>query len=87
MISNLRCPRCQSDVLYSYGRIRNGKQRYLCVLCNRQFVPDRSKPPITDRPNCPQCGGNMHVYRHEQHSIRFRCARYPSCKGYAKAEV
>ncbi|MEA3437684.1 MAG: IS1 family transposase [Thermodesulfobacteriota bacterium] len=84
MISNLKCPRCRCDAIYSYGRIKSGKQRYLCLLCNRQFVTDRSRPIIEKRPLCPLCHGKMHVYRREKGNIRFRCADYPNCKGYTK---
>jgi transposase-like protein len=83
MISEVHCPRCLSDAIYSYGRIKSGKKRYLCLLCNRQFVPDRTRRAITGRPRCPLCKGSMHVYKREQGRIRFRCADYPKCKGYA----
>ncbi|MGL4609587.1 MAG: IS1/IS1595 family N-terminal zinc-binding domain-containing protein, partial [Trueperaceae bacterium] len=33
----LTCPECQSSDLKKNGRIHNGKQRYLCKVCGRQF--------------------------------------------------
>jgi insertion element IS1 protein InsB len=32
------CPHCNSSNCIKYGRIHNGKQRYLCKDCKRQFV-------------------------------------------------
>lgn len=84
MIANLHCPRCGSDASYSYGRTKNGKQRYLCLICNRQFVHDRSRKEFEERPRCPLCKSIMHVYRKEKVMTRFRCSKYPICRGYAK---
>ncbi len=84
MSANPRCPRCDADAVYSYGRTKNGKQRYLCLLCNRQFIIERSRMEFMSRPECPLCAGKMHVYRKEKDIIRFRCAAYPACKGYEK---
>ena len=85
MATGLRCPRCSADALYSYGRIKNGKQRYLCLVCNRQFVPESTlRTVMKDRPACPLCGAKMHIYRREAEQIRFRCANYPACRGYGK---
>lgn len=44
------CPQCQSENVVKNGRIHNGKQRYLCYTCGRQFVENpRNKviPPET----------------------------------------
>ncbi|MCJ8500260.1 IS1/IS1595 family N-terminal zinc-binding domain-containing protein [Desulfatitalea alkaliphila] len=86
MAATIRCPRCGADALYAYGRIKNGKQRFLCLMCNRQFVPvkKQSSPPMAQRPRCPLCGSAMHVYRRQSGRIRFRCAAYPECRGYSK---
>lgn len=87
MLTGLQCPRCHSDALYSYGRIKSGKQRYLCLLCNRQFVPGAERREIRNRPECPLCGSKTHVYMRNGTTIRFRCANYPECKGYIKQKV
>ena len=42
------CPACQSTTLKKNGRIHNGKQRYLCKACGRQFTPEGSKKTISD---------------------------------------
>lgn len=84
MIQNVRCPHCASDAIYGYGRVKNGKKRYLCLMCNRQFVLERKPPLIKDRPTCPLCGGRMHIYMRKGREVRFRCAAYPDCRGYLK---
>ncbi len=80
----IRCPRCHSDAVYKYGRTNIGKRRYICQICNRQFVKDTFRREIQDRPHCPKCGKPMHVYKKEAECLRFRCSNYPSCKNYAK---
>jgi transposase-like protein len=84
MMADLQCPRCHSDALYSYGRIKSGKQRFLCLLCNRQFTPGHEHPKTDDHPECPACGAKMHIYRREPNVIRYRCANYPACRQYIK---
>jgi transposase-like protein len=82
--AGIACPRCRADAVYGYGHIKNGKQRYLCLLCNRQFVPDTRQPLLPQRPACPLCGGRMHIYMRRDGLTRFRCATYPSCRGFLK---
>lgn len=79
-----QCPACHSTVLYRYGKTASGKRRYLCVMCNRQFVRNPSRQGVHRRPCCPNCGVAMHVYMREPDVIRFRCARYPACKTFVK---
>jgi transposase-like protein len=78
-----KCPRCGSDVFYAYGRSKNGKQRYLCLVCNRQFV-EGSVEVYRDRPLCPRCNGKMSIYKQEKDAVRFRCSSYPVCREYVK---
>jgi transposase-like protein len=80
----IACPRCRADAVYGYGHIKNGKQRYLCLICNRQFVRDRAQPLLPQRPACPRCGGKMHIYMRRAGVTRFRCAAYPGCRGFWK---
>ena len=44
----MKCPRCQSQAVVRNGSIHNGKQKYLCKDCGRQFVenPQNSNRPI-----------------------------------------
>ena len=45
----MKCPRCQSQVVVKNGSIHNGKQKYVCKDCGRQFVenPQNSNRPIS----------------------------------------
>ena len=44
----LKCSRCASEKVVKNGHIHNGKQRYLCRDCGRQFVPTATKKIISD---------------------------------------
>ena len=37
------CPSCSSEKIVKNGRIHNGKQRFKCNECNRQFVENPEK--------------------------------------------
>ncbi|MBN1850646.1 MAG: topoisomerase DNA-binding C4 zinc finger domain-containing protein [Deltaproteobacteria bacterium] len=83
--SEIKCPYCSSEAIYRYGKTSNGRQRMICQVCNRQFTPrDNNQSEIKDRPICPNCGKNMHVYMKQKHYIWFRCSNYPGCRGYMK---
>jgi len=43
-----KCPECSSEKVVKNGHIHNGKQRYLCRGCGRQFVPDATNKVIAD---------------------------------------
>ena len=52
----INCPNCFSERIVKNGRIHNGKQRFKCNQCNRQFVEnpqkiviDREKRELIDR--------------------------------------
>ncbi len=85
-MSTIRCPRCQSEAYYNYGHTKNGKQRYICLVCNRQFINGDPNNEEYQRPGCPLCGKSMHVYMREPEATRFRCSTYPQCRGYAKVQ-
>ena len=40
------CPRCQSDAVIKNGHIHNGKPKFACKACGRQFVQDPQQTPI-----------------------------------------
>jgi ssDNA-binding Zn-finger/Zn-ribbon topoisomerase 1 len=82
----IRCPACQSDVHYKYGRTKSGKKRYLCLICGRQFVRNSAWKTVVERPDCPTCGQPMHVYMRHRNYIRFRCAQYPECRTFVKID-
>lgn len=77
------CPSCSGGALNRYGRLKSGKQRYLCLVCGRQFVVPSERVRLEKgRPDCPLCGRPMHVYAREASKIRFRCSAYPECRSY-----
>ena len=43
----MNCPKCNSDKIIKYGKIYNGKQRYRCKKCGRQFIENPTKKIIT----------------------------------------
>jgi len=43
----MNCPRCNSSEFVMNGNIHNGKQRYKCKECNRQFVENPQNAPIS----------------------------------------
>lgn len=42
------CPRCQSANVIRNGRIHNGKPKFACKDCQRQFVETPAKMRISD---------------------------------------
>jgi transposase-like protein len=82
--NEIQCPFCESGAVYKYGKIKTGKQRYLCMICGRQFTPGVKRTEMKDKPVCPACGRSMHLYMREDSVIRFRCSYYPECKTYVK---
>lgn len=40
------CPRCQSEHVVKNGRIHNGKPKFACRACSRQFVEAPTKRTI-----------------------------------------
>jgi transposase-like protein len=84
MKADIHCPRCNSDALYKYGRTGNCKQRYICQVCNRQFVLEKSRMEVKTRPTCPSCSKPMHLYMRNGLVTRFRCSDYPKCRTYLK---
>ncbi len=83
----IQCPNCKSEALYRYGKTHNGKKRYLCQVCDRQFIRDSKKLDVKKRPSCHVCGAAMHVYMRKGNLIRFRCSCFPECRTYMKSEI
>jgi insertion element IS1 protein InsB len=42
------CPRCQGNQLVKNGRIHNGKPKWKCKTCGRQFVAEPTNRRIAD---------------------------------------
>jgi ssDNA-binding Zn-finger/Zn-ribbon topoisomerase 1 len=85
---NIRCPRCGSDAWYRFGNTVTGKRRYICQVCSRQFIADyENKLGLAKRPCCDSCGATMHIYMRDPQKIRFRCSRYPECRGFKRLDL
>lgn len=82
---NVKCPRCYSEAVNKYGSVSGGKQRYICLVCDRQFIANPEKKQFKNRPNCPACGKPMHSYMQGPDYIRFRCSDYPRCRTFVKS--
>lgn len=44
-----KCPSCQSTLIKKNGHIHNGKQKYQCLACKKQFVLDPQQKIIDER--------------------------------------
>ena len=44
----LKCPKCQSNMIKKNGTIHNGKQKYECLSCHRQFVENPENKVVSD---------------------------------------
>ena len=84
MEAPIKCPRCHSGAFNKNGKTIGGKQRFICLVCNRQFVSDSPQIWMDSRPLCPVCGKKMHVYRTDKDFTRYRCSNYPTCRGFAR---
>jgi len=42
------CPRCWSGKIIKNGSIHNGKQKYMCRECSRQFVENPANNPVSE---------------------------------------
>lgn len=85
--ADIMCPHCNLDAVYKYGKTWQGKQRYLCLICGRQFTQNSGRAEVKDRPVCEVCGKIMHLYKKENKVLRFRCSGYPACKTFKKVNL
>ena len=76
----ITCPKCASLALYRFGHVRSGLQRYICLMCGRQFIPGHERLSPMLRPTCDRCGAGMHLFKKRSAHTVFRCARYPACR-------
>ena len=58
-IRDVKCPSCEADALYRYGRIRTGSQRFICLMCGMQFTPSAKKSAPRGKPVCQECGNQL----------------------------
>jgi len=85
--SSIQCPRCRGEAVNKYGKTSGGNQRFICLVCGRQFVRNGPRLDMKNRPFCPLCGDKMHIYMWDEKIIRYRCSHYPTCRGYAKVPI
>jgi tRNA(Ile2) C34 agmatinyltransferase TiaS len=52
------------------------------MMCHRQFISGHERILPQWRPQCPECGKEMHIYMNKGAHIRYRCSAYPICKNY-----
>ena len=83
----IACPKCDSLVLYRFGHVRSGLQRYMCRMCGREFIPGHERIFPLARPTCGRCGAGMHLFKKKGASTVFRCGRYPACRTYARVKT
>jgi transposase-like protein len=83
----IKCPSCSAEALYRYGKAWTGKQRYLCLICGRQFTFGTKRRETKEKPICPECGKPMHLYKREIEVVRFRCSGYPECKTFKRVQI
>jgi len=44
-----KCPSCTSNLIKKNGHIHNGKQKYQCLICKKQFVLDSAQKIIDEK--------------------------------------
>lgn len=49
----VKCPSCQSELVYRHGKARSGLQRYRCRDCHHcfqlEYLYEANKPGVTDK--------------------------------------
>lgn len=70
-----RCPKCNSQKLYKYGKDKQGNQKYQCRICKHQFAPDASKKDSPRKyPSCPVCGKSSFLHHDYADYSNYRCS-------------
>jgi len=70
-----RCPKCNSQKLYKYGKDKQGNQKYQCRICKHQFAPDVSKKDSPRKyPSCPVCGKSSFLHHDYADYSNYRCS-------------
>ncbi|MHB8481533.1 MAG: transposase [Nitrospiria bacterium] len=85
--TEIKCSSCGAGALYRYGKTKTGKQRFLCLMCHKQFSSGHKPIEVKMRPVCPVCGEPMHLYMRESNAQRYRCSGYPGCRTFKKEEI
>jgi len=69
-----KCPKCNSQILYKYGKDKMGNQKYQCRICKHQFA-EGSKRKASNRkyPSCPLCGKASFLHHDYEDYSNYRC--------------
>lgn len=74
-IISQNCPKCNSHLLYKYGKDKFGNQKYQCRSCKHQFAPDSPKKESPRKyPSCPVCGKSAFLHHDYRDYSNFRCS-------------
>ena len=57
-IDNVRCPKCNSNLIFRDGHLKDGTQRYECRACGLNFSA-KTPPVVKIQWDCPYCGGKL----------------------------
>ena len=70
----VKCPKCNSQKLYKYGKDPFGNQKYQCRICKHQFAPARAASLRKTRyPSCPMCGKASFLHHDYADYSNYRC--------------
>lgn len=70
----LKCPKCNNNSFYRYGKDKDGYQKYQCRKCRHQFAPDKPKTEKEQSyPRCPKCGKSSFLHHDHEHYSNYRC--------------
>lgn len=76
-IVTVKCPKCNHNHLYRYGKDPDGYQKYLCRDCHHQFAPERPRAEgancLRNYPRCPVCGKASFLHHDYENYSNFRC--------------
>jgi DNA-directed RNA polymerase subunit RPC12/RpoP len=69
-----KCPKCNSQKLYKYGKDKIGNQKYQCQICKHQFA-ERGKRKASNRKylSCPLCGKASFSHHDYEDYFNYRC--------------
>lgn len=71
-IITIKCSKCNSHLLYKYGKDKFGNQKYQCRCCKYQFAPDYALKP-RKHPLCPRCGKGSFLHHDYADYFNYRC--------------
>lgn len=73
IISQVKCPRCNSHQLYKFGKDLSGNQKYQCKLCKRQFTRHSGNYSAKNYPRCHRCGKATYLHHDYKYYSQYKC--------------